>query len=165
MQVWYQWAQAWPDDVHEGHAHALATLKEARKAMPDCVMLAFASADLEEQNSQVQRAREVYEVWPPIHCRFHCLFPGNMNWCKLILMQLVEDNALELGLKPLNAVLLLHTVVDTDLHKNHIRSVHASPAVRYQPRSDPGYLAEAACPNTALVRPSHKSRMLKGGVL
>jgi hypothetical protein len=74
VQVWYQWAKVWPEDAHEGHVHALATLKEARKAVPDCVMLAFAHADLEEQNSQVQRAREIYEVRFPHPYRARCDF-------------------------------------------------------------------------------------------
>ena len=52
----------WMDDESEGLKHALSVLQQARQAMPDCVMLAFAQADLEESSGQVDRARGIYEV-------------------------------------------------------------------------------------------------------
>eukprot|EP00775_Hariotina_reticulata_P002070 gene2070-2390_t len=59
-EVWYDYAR-WHADSGGGVAAAAACLLRAVAALPDCLLLHFALADLEEAQGNIQAAKDVYE--------------------------------------------------------------------------------------------------------
>lgn len=60
-EVWNDYA-SWQSEQGAGPHEAVLVLTRAQKALPDCVMLRFAHADLEESQGNVDKAKEVYET-------------------------------------------------------------------------------------------------------
>ncbi|WIA36938.1 hypothetical protein OEZ86_008179 [Tetradesmus obliquus] len=59
-EVWYDYAR-WHADAGSGVAQATACLVRAVAALPNCLLLHFALADLQEAQGHTDAAREVYE--------------------------------------------------------------------------------------------------------
>jgi hypothetical protein len=57
-QVWYDYAR-WHADAGSGVAQATACLVRAVAALPSCLLLHFALADLQEAQGHTDAAREV----------------------------------------------------------------------------------------------------------
>jgi hypothetical protein len=57
-QVWYDYAR-WHADAGSGVAQATACLVRAVAALPNCLLLHFALADLQEAQGHTDAAREV----------------------------------------------------------------------------------------------------------
>ena len=62
LQIWHAWAVAWDTDNTEDSEHQQAVLTLASAALPDCVMFAFALADVLQAHKQEAAALQVYEV-------------------------------------------------------------------------------------------------------
>ncbi len=58
VQVWYDYAR-WHADSGGGPQQATAVLARAVGAMPSCLLLHFAMADMEEAQGQTERAKQV----------------------------------------------------------------------------------------------------------
>lgn len=63
VQMWYSWACVWNTDARQDTTHLQTVLEQASAALADCVMLAFALADVQESCKGVANALKVYEVW------------------------------------------------------------------------------------------------------
>jgi hypothetical protein len=79
-QVWYDYAR-WHADAGSGVAQATACLVRAVAALPNCLLLHFALADLQEAQGQTEAAREVglCSVWSNQRCALkdqHCDLPS-----------------------------------------------------------------------------------------
>jgi dTDP-4-dehydrorhamnose reductase len=62
LQIWQAWAVAWDTDTAEDSEHQQAVYTLASAALPDCVMFAFALADVLQAHKQEAAALQVYEV-------------------------------------------------------------------------------------------------------
>lgn len=51
-----------------GPAMAVTVLNKARTALPDCLMLHFAAAELEESRGEVDAARSIFEELVEVSC-------------------------------------------------------------------------------------------------
>ena len=60
--MWYAWACVWSTDARQDTAHMQSILEQASAALPNCVMLAFALADVQESCKGAASALKVYEV-------------------------------------------------------------------------------------------------------
>lgn len=57
-EMWYDFAR-WHADAGGGPEQATAILTKALQALPGCLMLHFALADMEEAQGQIERAKQV----------------------------------------------------------------------------------------------------------
>jgi hypothetical protein len=64
LQMWYAWAVVWDGSSGAADAaeHEQTVLTLASTALPECVMLTFALADVLEAHKQAQEALQVHEV-------------------------------------------------------------------------------------------------------
>lgn len=61
MQIWHGLSRWHASESGLGVVAASAVLVRARAAMPDCTMLHFAAAELEEGRGNIEAARTLYE--------------------------------------------------------------------------------------------------------
>ncbi len=61
MQVWYSHVRWHSVEGGGGPAMAAAVLNKARAALPDCLVLHFAAAELEESRGEIDASRSIFE--------------------------------------------------------------------------------------------------------
>lgn len=61
LQIWYSHSRWHAKEGGGGPSAAASILSKAREALPDCAMLRFAAADLEESRGEIDNARAMYE--------------------------------------------------------------------------------------------------------
>lgn len=85
--MWYDYAR-WHADAGSGVAQATACLVRAVAALPNCLLLHFALADLQEAQGQTDAAREVRlcSVWSNQRCALKDQHCGCTQVCYPLLM-------------------------------------------------------------------------------
>ena len=76
MQIWYSHAHWHAIEGGGGPAAAAQVLSKGRLVLPDCSMLHFAAADLEESRGELDNARGLYEELVGVRLNDRSLFPA-----------------------------------------------------------------------------------------